>query len=196
MPAHRRPVLPVVLIAAAGLVVGLAVPAAARETGTLINGKSIAKLSTPGNRLENNTVTGREVRESTLGVVPRAKRAVVATTAVKVPAPPIDRLTLATGWSEFSTGTRAASYSVDAQGYVHLEGIIDALTGSTVEPFVMPVGARPDATINEPIEEEGGYVGRITISATGVAVIYNAPGAPQNNDLKYTSLEGVTYPTR
>jgi hypothetical protein len=68
------------VVAAGGLVVGLAAPAAAREASTLINGRSIAVQSIPGNRLAVNGVTGRQVKESSLGTVPRAKSATTAKT--------------------------------------------------------------------------------------------------------------------
>jgi hypothetical protein len=60
--------------AVGGAVLALATPAAAREAGHLINGTSIQEHSVPGNRLENNTITGRQVKESTLGVVPNSAR--------------------------------------------------------------------------------------------------------------------------
>ena len=64
MRTRRLTALPMLLIAAGGIVVGLAMPAAAREASTLINGKSIAKLSIPGNRLEYNTLTGKQIKTS------------------------------------------------------------------------------------------------------------------------------------
>jgi hypothetical protein len=46
-----------------------------------INGKTIKKGSIPGNRLKKDGVTGVQVKESTLGTVPRATRAVDAGSA-------------------------------------------------------------------------------------------------------------------
>ena len=42
---------------------------------TQINGKAIKKHSLPGNRLKKNTVTGKQVNESSLGTVPKASNA-------------------------------------------------------------------------------------------------------------------------
>jgi hypothetical protein len=47
-----------------------------------IDGKSIMVKSIPGNRLKTNSVTGKQVKESTLGQVPRAKEAKSAGSAV------------------------------------------------------------------------------------------------------------------
>jgi hypothetical protein len=65
---------PLILVAAGGLVVGLAMPAAAGEASHLINGKTIKPHTIAGNRLEDNTVTGQQIKESTLGTVPEAHR--------------------------------------------------------------------------------------------------------------------------
>jgi hypothetical protein len=46
------------LIAAGGIVIGLAAPAAVREASYLINGASIKQHSIAGDRLKSNTVTG------------------------------------------------------------------------------------------------------------------------------------------
>jgi len=45
-----------------------------------INGKTIKKGSEPGNRLKKNSVTGKQVNESTLGAVPNANKAKDANT--------------------------------------------------------------------------------------------------------------------
>jgi hypothetical protein len=47
----------------------------------LINGSSIRKHSIPGNRLERNTVTGAQIKESSLGKVPAARKADRASSA-------------------------------------------------------------------------------------------------------------------
>jgi hypothetical protein len=49
--------------------------------GTKISGKTIRKNSEPGNRIKKDTVTGKQVKESTLGVVPLATSATSATSA-------------------------------------------------------------------------------------------------------------------
>lgn len=47
-----------------------------------IDGKSIMMKSIPGNRLKPNTVTGKQVKESTLAQVPKAEEAKTAGSAV------------------------------------------------------------------------------------------------------------------
>jgi hypothetical protein len=66
---------------AAFVIGGLAVVVAMGGTGyaaSTVNGHDIAKHSIPGNRLGHNTITGSQVKESTLGTVDRAKRATTA----------------------------------------------------------------------------------------------------------------------
>jgi hypothetical protein len=94
----RLATVPMLLVAAGGLVVGLAVPAAAREAGHLINGRSIAVQSIPGNRLMVNSLTGRQIKESTLGTVPTAT---LAATASKLPPLKWHPVTLENGWQNY-----------------------------------------------------------------------------------------------
>lgn len=71
---HSRSTLLVIAGLACGVILGLAAPATAHEVGHLIKGTSIAPHSIPGDRLENNTVTGKQVKESTLGAVPNSTK--------------------------------------------------------------------------------------------------------------------------
>ncbi|HEX3908858.1 MAG TPA: hypothetical protein VHW92_13120 [Mycobacteriales bacterium] len=125
---------PLLLIAAGGLVIGLAVPAAARETGHLINGSSIKQHTIAGDRLKNNTLTGKQIKESTLREVPEAKT---------LPKLVWHRLTLDGGWVNFGTdvGDAAAGYAVDAQGFVHFRGAISG--GGTGKAFSLPHSVVP-----------------------------------------------------
>lgn len=72
MRTRRLNTVPILLIAAGALVVGLAIPAAGHEAKHLINGSSIKKHSIAGNRLKTNTLTGSQINESTLATVPKA----------------------------------------------------------------------------------------------------------------------------
>jgi hypothetical protein len=58
----------------AGLILGLAVPAAAGEAKHLINGSSIKAHTITGKQIKNNAITGAQVKESTLGAVPNATK--------------------------------------------------------------------------------------------------------------------------
>lgn len=67
---HRpSPALAVALLALFVALGGVALAA------TSIDGTTIRVASEPGNRLVRNSVTGRQVKESTLGAVPRAQAA-------------------------------------------------------------------------------------------------------------------------
>lgn len=102
MRSHRLTTVPILLVAAGGLVVGLAMPAAGHEARRLINGSLIKKHSIVGDRLKNNTVTGAQIKESTLHAVPRAKL------ATKLPAMRWHQLALVNGWT-VATETRGAT---------------------------------------------------------------------------------------
>jgi hypothetical protein len=134
--------VPVLLIAAGGLIVGLSVPAAAHEASHLINGSTIEPHSITGNRLENNTVTGKQIKESTLGEVPEAKT---------VPKPVWHLLKLDGSWADLAplTGDLPAAYTVDAQGFVHLRGAIYG--GGISEAFSLPAKVLPSPHCWAPI---------------------------------------------
>jgi hypothetical protein len=73
-------------ISYANVMATLAVFVALGGTGyamTQTDGTTIVLRSIPGDRLKRDTVTGREIRESKLGVVPKAKSAESATSADK-----------------------------------------------------------------------------------------------------------------
>jgi len=75
---HRPSPTMAISLIALFIVLGGTVYAAAGK----IDGKSIKVKSLPGNRLKPNTVTDKQVKESTLGQVPRAKEAKTAGSAV------------------------------------------------------------------------------------------------------------------
>lgn len=127
---------PLLLVAAGGLVVGLAGPAFGHEARHLISGASIKPHTIAGNRLKKNTVTGSQIKESTLGTVPQAKLATTAATAEALPPLTWNALTLENGWSDFGGfGEPAASYAVDAQGVVYFRGVIHGGSGAA---FTLP----------------------------------------------------------
>lgn len=80
MRTHRRrtpsPALVIALIALFAALGGTGVAAT-----KYLSPKSVKKNSIPGDRLKSNTVTGKQVKESTLGKVPSAASADSATTA-------------------------------------------------------------------------------------------------------------------
>jgi hypothetical protein len=175
--------LPLLLVAAGGLVVGLAVPAAARETGHLINGNSIKVHSIAGDRLKANTLTGAQIKESTLGAVPRAT---VAVTASKLP--PLVWHTITTfenGWSDYNFESHPAAWAVDAQGIVHLRGVV--FGGALNDPaFALPLAVAPDKQ-------------QIWLECTsaedevGVILISDGQLTPASGENAFMSLDGLTY---
>jgi hypothetical protein len=183
MRDYRIRRLALALVAVGGVVVGLAVPPAVSEASTLINGKSIAKLSIPGNRLENNTVTGREVKESTLGIVPKAKQATVAT---RLPALKWHTVTtFELGWKS-DIAAQPVGYAIDAQGIVHLRGVIaGGSSGSSV--MQLPTSFGNAVLLEMPAADDGG-VGYLTLSG-GDVVAFDGTG----NASDFMFLNGVTF---
>jgi hypothetical protein len=83
MFAKLRP-SPAMVVASLALVVALGGTAFAGPVARLakmISGSTIKPRSIPGNRLKNDTLTGKQIKESSLGSVPTARRATNATHA-------------------------------------------------------------------------------------------------------------------
>jgi hypothetical protein len=180
----------VLLLAASGLVVGLAAPAAGREAHHLISGSTIKKHSIAGDRLKRNTVKGREIKESTLGTVPRAK---TATTATKLP--PLVWHTITTFSNGWKSGgpDRPVAYAIDAQGMVHLRGVLQEGTVGE-QAFELPAAASPptgDSIYVMPIAS-GGEPGDLLVSDDGSVV--PLPGIAGDTAVSgYTGLDGVSF---
>jgi hypothetical protein len=188
MRSRQLTPLALMLIAAGGLVVGLAMPAAAREASNLINGRSIAIQSIPGNRLVPNTVTGRQVQESTLGPVPRAKLAASV--------PPLkwhNITTLRNGWVPETGVTPLPGYAIDIQGIVHLRGYIQG--GSVVATaFTLPASAAgPSGGVYLPVVCKGASVGALTLFQNAVSI---DPAVSGDNCSGFTGLEGLSFPAK
>lgn len=174
----------------AAFVVGLTGPADAHVVGKLANridGSSIQKHSMPGNRIVSNSVTGKQVAESTLGHVPYATK---AGTAAKLRPLAWHDLTLANGWSAL-LGDRAPGYAVDAEGIVHLRGAM--CCGTAIQAFTLPAKARPGKVAYLLAFSQGAYAAELAIQPTGAAYIYSGGGAPPTSSTSLTSLEGVTF---
>ena len=168
------------LVAVVALVIGLEAPAAAHQIASKVNGSTIKKHSIAGNRLKNNTVTGKQVKESTLGVVPEAKT---------LPKLVWHKLALQNPWVAYSTlYYDVPSYAVDAQGIVHLQGVLTGGLSATIA-FTLPKNARPDAfkwlTVNMNGADE---FGALFIDKKGfVEPDFPSPGP--------VSLDGVEFST-
>jgi hypothetical protein len=173
-------------LTAAAVVGGLAGPplaGAARSAVRHLSGTSIARHSIPGNRLKRNTVTGRQVQESTLGVVPKA----ASLTPLRwIALHPI----VNNGWHA-AKGAARPLIARDAQGIVHLRG---AVLGDLQDPpaFVVPVGFRPPAPVYVPLAEANGKIGQLTVETNGTVTITKAPN-DTNTTLQQIFLGGVSY---
>jgi hypothetical protein len=163
------------LIAAAGLVVGLAMPAAGHEAKHLINGKTIAKHSIAGNRLKSHTVSATQIK----GLV-------------------WHRVThLENGWVDGSIGSegsyRSPAYAIDDQGTVHLRG---TLSGGNVGfvAFALPKAASPtgNVSLGVPLLISGGNSAWLQITSAGIAPSSIGP-ADAANVADLSVLEGITY---
>jgi hypothetical protein len=181
---------PMLAVAVAGLVVGLAMPAAARETKHVISGSSIKKHSISGNRLKANTLTGAQIKESTLGTVPKARAL-----------PPVvwHPLALENGWSSF-TAVRPVSYAVDAGGFVHFKGALHCLgttstcatSTSSTDAFAMPKALWPNDAVNLLAYASGIRYGEIDIFDTGEVAPFDSPASPDDSK-DYLDLDGLSY---
>jgi hypothetical protein len=182
----RKTAVPLLLIAAGGLVVGLAVPAAAHEASHLIDGKSIAIQSIPGNRLKVNTLTGRQIKESTLGTVPHA------TEAQKLPALVWHSVTLENGWTTSNPAYGLPKWAVDAQGIVHLRGFISGGTiGATA--FTLPAAESPVHFAAIPVLNNSATESYLYVRPTGTLGVFNTAG--DTNAVNGVFLNGLTFST-
>ncbi len=166
---------PMMAVAVVGLVVGLALPAAARET----------KLIISGSQIKANTVTGKQVKESTLATVPKA------TLATKLPPLVWHPLALDAPWKSVGFTNFAAGYAVDAQGIVHLRG---AITGGeeNQDAFTLPADLTP-SFLKVPVQCTAG-VGFLEINEDGDhAVKVESQEETEDGGNQYTDLDGVTF---
>ena len=192
---------PAFLIACLALVVALASATTAGYAAGKASGNSlIKKHSLSGNRLKPDTVTGKEVQESTLGIVPNATNATNATKATTaghatladtVPTPALVPFAYGAGWAtETGFTSRAAGYRKDAGGLVHLQGAVTRTSGIGSVIAILPPGFRPTNFAYFPVytstAAEPGYV---YIGADG-HINFGAGGTT------FLNLEGITfYPT-
>lgn len=182
MKTIRKTPSTLVVIAIAAIVGGIASPVMTHGVAAVvhrINGSSIARNSIPGNRLRANTVTGKQVNESTLGAVPRADSL-----------PPLrwHVLPLISPWVN-SISTSPAAYAVDAQGIVHLRGTIHGGNSDT-EAFALPVSIAGNRDFEIGVTGAG-YSNDVLEIDDGKVFVEDA-GAT-NTVTSLTSLEGATF---
>jgi hypothetical protein len=168
-----------VLVAAVALAIGLEAPAAAHQVAHKIS----------GSELKANSVTGKQVKESTLGVVPEA---------TSLPPLKWHKLVMQHGW-ESAQGYRRAAYAVDAQGIVHFRGAIDGGTHGVTDTvaFTLPANAAPPAShdMTLPVWVAAGDVEYFTV-IKGDFYPEAGSGSGEINIAHFADLEGITYSAR
>ena len=183
----RRP-SPALMVASIALVFamsGTAVAAITAHSGDAL----IIKRTLSGNRLRLNTVTGAEIKESTLGQVPKAGL------AVHVPALVWHNLTLINDWANYWApvgSPRRPGYAIDVQGVVHLRGAITQTVTPGFHDFAfIPKAARPAVRIFLPAAMVAGTPGAISIAHDGEMDVRE--DVQFSDAEQFTSLEGITY---
>lgn len=176
-----------VIAVAVALVIGLEAPAMAHQVADVahrISGTTIEVHTLPGDRIKGNTVTGRQIAESTLATVPRART---------IPALKWHDITaFKNGWSNLGGGRAAAAYAVDAQGSVHLRGAIQGTTSGTIA-FTLPAAISSTRILAVPVVVDGSF-GLLSIK-DGDVLPEDGTGSPVGSAIFATSLAGVTFST-
>ncbi len=173
---------PPVLISLLALLVALSGTALAVNQGS---GNALVKrASLSGNRIKPDSVTGRQVQESTLSKVPRAGQ---ADTATSLPRPEVLVLTLDDGVDDAAATTGRAGVTVDLEGYAHLEGAV-ATTAAGRDIATLPASARPGHRVVVAVATVGAAPGRIGIDPDGTVALLSG-------DPSFVSLEGVVFRT-
>lgn len=169
------------LIAVVALVLGLTAPAMAHQA-------KVAATKISGHDLKPNSVTGKQIKESTLGIVPKAKT---------LPALKWHRIALQHGWKNISSEARPAAYAVDAQGIVHLRGAITGGTTGVTDTvvFTLPKAASPpkDDDVYLPVNSVGVVEGGYLLVSDGSVFTEANSLAAETAVTNYASLEGITF---
>jgi hypothetical protein len=197
------------VVSVIALVVALSGTAVAASK--LVSGdKLIKKRSLSGNRLRDRTVTGRQIKISSLGKVPSAKNADHAASADH--ASSADRATNATNATNAgnaSTLGGQAANAFDTSGNWFRSGLVTAAGGQTV-----PIASFPPFTLSLQCTDDGGGAFTANVQATSSesnTVAFDTvltPGTPttisssgssttfqdnQNNSPEFIAASGKTY---
>jgi hypothetical protein len=102
-------------------------------------------------------------------------------------------LPLINGWTNAPFSTSNASFQIiNTNSTVVFKGAIAAAPGSLLQPFVLPVEARPPNNVWVPVDLCNATKGRLVIAPSGVVTI-QAEGGAVGNATCFTSLDGVGY---
>lgn len=97
---------------------------------------------------------------------------------------PVVAPTLAGTWVNFGAGQANSGYWKDGEGVVHLMGHVkDGTIGTTI--FTLPVGYRPNASVQFPCVSNGAF-GAISINSSGVVTA-------QAGNTAGVGLDGITF---
>jgi hypothetical protein len=145
----------------------------------------IAKRTLSGNRLRLNTVTGAEVKEGSLGKVPKADL------ASRLPALVWHQLVLVNDWTNYNGIQRPPAWALDAQGIVHFRGAIKE-TAPTDDTFAhLPIAVRPVVAVWLPTDMESANTGRVNVFSDGGLVVEATVDIVDAR--AFTNLDGLTY---
>ena len=146
----------------------------------------IKKHSLSGNRLKADSVTGKEVAEGSLGLVPNAANAAHAALADSVPVPAFHPLATSPGWTAITSEVRAFGWRKDVSGFVHLQGQVRRTSGSSAAIANLPPEIRPEAAACVLAFTAGGTVGSVCINESGLLEFFS--GDPFS-----VTLENISY---
>lgn len=192
--AHWFRPTPALIISILALIIATSGGAYAVVQSRQPGNKVIKVNSLSGNRLKNDSVTGKKIKESTLGKVPSAAK------ADSLPALVWHPITLTSSFTTFSTALYGgpAMYAKDALGFVHLKGALHgATTDNRLQIGTLPSGFRPADGGWVPLGVARGdynpYAASLWISPDGVLEVENDDGAGVGANNYFVSLEGVQF---
>ena len=147
-----------------------------------ISGKTIKKGSEPGNRLKNDTVTGKQVKEATLSGVDAATLQgqgpgafapanIESPHLVGAPGEPV----FENSWAGVALGDEPLLFYKDPYGIVHLQGNTSHTGGpSATQVFTLPPGYRPAAQIYFPAFADGNVTTTVEVDPDGSLIVLDA----------------------
>lgn len=105
--------------------------------------------------------------------------------------PTIYPLTLSANWSNWGTPFETASYWREANGCVHLTGLVKKSTAITASEIIstLPVGYRPSNQQLFPILAGASAINRLDVTSTGTIYINTAIAGTGN----WVSLSGISF---
>lgn len=95
--------------------------------------------------------------------------------------------TLLNSWVNFGSGNQVAGFFRDANGFVHLRGMVKSGT-LTLAAFTLPAGYRPSANVNFACVSNGAF-GQCFVDSSGNVM-------PQTGSNIYFDFGGITFDTR